>query len=72
MRRSLVALDFSLCAWVSIYGLGVERMDPESELRVKGWTAKQSEGERLLANWQATSCQRSKYPCFSQLAIKMP
>jgi hypothetical protein len=58
--------------WVSICELGVEEMGSKNELRVKGWTVKQSEEERPLSNLQVTACQRSEYPCFSQLAIKMP
>jgi len=56
-RRSLMALAVSLRSWVSIYGLAVEQMDPESELRVKGWTARLSEGQRPLPNLQATACR---------------
>src|SRR5438445_11801916 len=57
---------------MSIYGLGVEPMHSESEVRVEVWTARATELEASLANWQATACQQGEYPCFPLLAIKMP
>ena len=47
-------------------------MHSESEVRVEVWTARATELEASLANWQATACQQGEYPCFPLLAIKMP